>query len=158
MQVLICRAFGCAFAGHQLEMEIIIPSRVKKTEAEPGNGHRLLQSKIEFVGVPVNRCVKVRHADGCVVDLQGSEVSRRREVWRECSLFSLSVASVIAELQRLRFEPGTHSLDHFCLAFEWQPVARRQVCDGQVLARAAHAFAGSIVGDIAEAIEFAVDK
>lgn len=73
MQVRICGAFGCPFPSHQFEMKTIVPSWVKKTKTEPGYGHRLLQSKIEFVGVPGNRYVEVRHADGCVVDLERSK-------------------------------------------------------------------------------------
>ena len=37
-------------------------------------------------------------------------------------------------------------------------MARRQVCHGEILARAAHAFPGSIVGNVAETVEFAVYK
>ena len=62
------------------------------------------------------------------------------------------------KLQSLRFQPGTHSLDNFCLAFERQPVARRQICHGEVLARVAHGLAKTVVGDIAEAVEVAINK
>ena len=55
--VLISGAFCCARPSHQLEMETIVSSGIQKPEAEPGNGHRLLQSKIEPVGIPGNRYV-----------------------------------------------------------------------------------------------------
>jgi hypothetical protein len=52
MQIRIRGALCCSLPGHQLEMKTIVPNWVKKTKTEPGYGHRLLQSKIKFVGVP----------------------------------------------------------------------------------------------------------
>ena len=37
-------------------------------------------------------------------------------------------------------------------------MARREICHGKVVARAAHGFAEAVVGDIAEPIEVAVNK
>jgi hypothetical protein len=54
-------------------METIVSSGIKKPEGKPGNGNRLLQPKIELVGIPGNRDIKVRHANGYVIDLQGSK-------------------------------------------------------------------------------------
>jgi hypothetical protein len=62
------------------------------------------------------------------------------------------------ELQSLRFQPGTHSFDNFCLAFERQPVARSQICHGKVLARVAHGLSEAVVFAIAEAVEVAINK
>ncbi len=73
MQILISRTFCCARPSHQLEMKTIVSGRVQKAEAKSGDGHCLLQSKIELVGVPGNRRVKVRHTDSCVIDLQRSK-------------------------------------------------------------------------------------
>jgi hypothetical protein len=42
------------------------------------------------------------------------------------------------QLQRLRYEPGMDVFDNVCLAFQVQPVARRQVCHGKILARITH--------------------
>jgi hypothetical protein len=51
-------------------MKTIVPCRIKEAKAEPGYRHCLLRTKIELVGVLGNRCVKVQHADGYVIDLQ----------------------------------------------------------------------------------------
>ena len=70
MEIFIGGAFRRAGSGHQLEMKTIVPSRIKKSEAETSYRRRLPQSKIELVGIPLNGDVKVRDADGCVVDLE----------------------------------------------------------------------------------------
>ena len=66
-------------------METIVRSRVKETECKPSKGHGLPQSKVKLVRIPGNRSVKIRHANGCVIDLQGSE--RARGVWCVSSCF-----------------------------------------------------------------------
>ena len=55
-------------------------------------------------------------------------------------------------------EPRKDSLDEFGFSLEWQPVAGRQVRHGKILASATHGVSEAAAGNIADPIEFAVDK
>jgi hypothetical protein len=61
-------------------------------------------------------------------------------------------------LQPSCFEPRTNGLDEVGLALERQPVAGRQVRHGKIQAGAAHGLSEAAAGDVADSVEFAVDK